>query len=131
MVRKEQIKLSVDALYLENIKKDKSFLWNKTKLINNLNFILKNKKYSSTKIANHKLKKNYKRLLFEKLHSVEENSKLYLDSKMGGKNMILTLIFRLLKSVKTEKITCKAIFPAYSRDYVERMNDYGQTTGAK
>jgi hypothetical protein len=33
MVRKEQIKLSVDALYLENIKKDKSFLWNKTKLI--------------------------------------------------------------------------------------------------
>lgn len=41
MVRKEQIKLSVDALYLENIKKDKSFLWNKTKLINNLNLILK------------------------------------------------------------------------------------------
>ena len=49
---------------------------------------------------------------------------------MGG-NMILTLIFRLLKSVKTEKMTCRTICPAYSRDYVERMNDYGQTTGAK
>jgi hypothetical protein len=44
MVRKEQIKLSVGALYLENIKKDKSFLSNKTKLINNLNLILENGK---------------------------------------------------------------------------------------
>lgn len=69
-------------------------------------------------------------MLFEKLHSVEENSKLYLYSKMGGKYDIDPYI-SLPKICENRKKTCKVIFPAYSRDYVERMNDYGQTTGAK
>jgi hypothetical protein len=58
----------------------------------------KNQKYHFTKI---KLKEYYEKLFFNKLHSIDENSKLYLDSKMRKK--LLTLIFHSQNIVKTEK----------------------------
>jgi hypothetical protein len=61
----------------------------------------KNQKYHFTKIAKIKLKEYYEKLFFNKLHSIDENSKFYLDSKM--RKNLLTLIFHSQNIVKTEK----------------------------